>query len=112
MLVPNAINGPTTGTFRTRATDRLAGERLAKETSLPEEWLPDTQELVQHIEDEQMRQREGARWQHVVVRRMSPEAKDVSSANPSYSRMSTIASYAMDGQTLSTKRPVRRRCSS
>lgn len=70
MLVQNAVNGPATGTFRTRAIDRLAGDRLAKETSPPEEWLPDMQDLVRHIEDEQMRQREGARWQHVAVSRV------------------------------------------
>jgi len=67
MLVPNAINGPTTGTFRTRARDRLTGEELAQKTGPLEEWHPDIQELIQGIEDGQMRQRDKARWQHVAV---------------------------------------------
>lgn len=68
MLVPNAINGPTTGTFRTRAKDRLTGEQLAQETGTLEEWRPELQELVRGIEDDQVRQRDEYRWQHVVVR--------------------------------------------
>jgi hypothetical protein len=67
MLVPNAVNGPTTGTFRTRAKDRLRGERLAQETGPLEEWRPDMQQLVQSVEDGQVRQRDEARWQHVAV---------------------------------------------
>jgi len=67
MLVPNAINGPTTGTFRSRAKDRLTGERLAEETGPLEEWRPNVQELVQGIEDDQMRQHDEASWQHVGV---------------------------------------------
>ena len=106
MLVPNAINGPTTGTCRTRAKDRLTGDRLAQETGPLEEWYPDMQELVQSIEDKQMRRCEEARWLHVAVSWISFGAVNVSTANPSYSRTSTIASYATDGQTLSTKTPA------
>jgi len=67
MLVPNIRNGPTTGTFHTRATDRVTGERLAKETSPLEEWRPNVQKLVKPVDDDQVNQRSIARWQHVVV---------------------------------------------
>jgi hypothetical protein len=71
MLVPSAMNGPTTGTFRTRAKDRFAGERFAQDTSPLEEWRPDMHNLVQHIEDDQVRRRDEARWEHVAVSRSS-----------------------------------------
>ena len=105
MLVPNAIDGPTTGTFRTRAKDRLVGERLAQETGPLEEWHPNTQELVQDIENAQVRQREDARWQHVVVSRtfLTREAVHVLTADSSRARTSTIVSFDTAGQTLSTK---------
>lgn len=110
MLVPNATNGPTTGTFRTRAKDRTTGERLAQETSPLEEWHPDTQELVRVIEDDQARQREEARWQHVAVNQTLTVGVHVYTANLPHLRTSTIASYKMGGQILSTKVPVGRRC--
>jgi len=67
MLVPSAMNGPTTGSFLTRAKDRLTGERLAEETGPLEELRADVRDLVQHTEDDLMRQHNEARWQHVVV---------------------------------------------
>lgn len=67
MLVLNIIGGPTTGSFLTRARNPLSAERLAQETGPLEEWHPEMQELVQGIEDDQVRQREIARWQHVAV---------------------------------------------
>ena len=109
MLVPNAINGPTAGTFRTRAKDRITSERLVQEIGPLEEWHPDTQELVQGIEDAQVRQREETRWQHVVVSRTflpRREAVRVLTAELSHPRTSTIVSYDTAGQAPSTKAAV------
>lgn len=92
MLVPNATNGPTTGTFRTRAKDPNAGEQLAQETGPLEEWLPNTQELVRGIEDDQVRRREEARWQHVAVSQILAVGAHVYTANSPHRRKSTTVS--------------------
>jgi hypothetical protein len=110
MLVPNAINGPTTGAFRTRARDRATGERLAQETGPLEEWRPDMQELVRGFEDDQAKQHEEARLQHVVVSQIPTVGVHVYTANSLHRRTSTTVSYATGGQILSTKAPVGRRC--
>jgi hypothetical protein len=112
MLVPNAINGPTTGAFRTRAKDRATGERLAQETGPLEEWSPNTQELVRGFEDDQVRQREEARWQHVAVSQIFTVGVHVYTTNSPHRRASTTVSYEMGGQILSTKVLVGRKCSS
>jgi hypothetical protein len=112
MLVPNEVNGPTTGIFRTRAKDRLAGERLAQETGPLEEWRPDMRELVRGIEDDQVRQRDEARWQHVVVSQILTVAVHVLTAKCSFLRTSTIVSYNMGGQNPSTRALAGWQCSS
>jgi hypothetical protein len=109
MLVPNATNGPTTGTFRTRAKDPNAGQRLAQETGPLEEWRPNTQELIRGIEDDQLRRREEARLQHVVVSQILVVGVHVFTADLPNRRTSTTLSYKTGGQILSTKAPVGRR---
>lgn len=111
MLVPSAINGPTTGTFRTRAKDRLTGERLAQETLPLEEWHPDLQALVHGIEDDQARQREEARWRHVAVCWNLPVAIHALTANSPIPRTSTTVFYDTGGRIPSTKAPAERMCS-
>jgi hypothetical protein len=112
MLVPNAINGPTTGTFRTRAKDRLTGARLAQETGPLEQWHPDVQGLVHSIEDDQVRQREEARWGHVAVSQNVHMGTHALIANSPHRRTSTTVSYETGGQIRSTKALAERRCSS
>jgi hypothetical protein len=112
MLVPNATNGPTIGTFRTRAKDPTTGERLAQKTGPLEEWRPNTQDLVRGIEDDQVRRREEARLQHVVVSQILTMGVHVYTADSPHRRTSTTASYKTGGQILSTKVPVGRKCSS
>lgn len=111
MLVPSAINGPATGTFRTRAKDRRTGERLAQETDPLEEWHPDLQALVHGIEDDQARQREEARWGHVAVSRKLSAATHVLTANSPNPRTSTTILYDTGGQIPSIKARVERKCS-
>lgn len=67
MLVPNAINGPTAGTFHSRADNRLEAERLAQESGPFEEWQPDIRDVTACIEDSEMRQLQAARLQHKSV---------------------------------------------
>lgn len=66
MLVPNTINAPTTGTFHSRATNRLEAERLAQETDPFEKWEPNVQDTTVY-EDGEMRQLQAARVQHTAV---------------------------------------------
>ena len=107
MLVPNAINGPTTGTFHTRAKDRLTGERLAHETGPLEEWHPDTQDLINGSEDDQARQRDQARWLHVAVSWIVPVAVVVLVVNSFvFCRTSIIVSFDMGGLIRLTRAPV------
>lgn len=103
MLVPNAINAPTIGTFRTRAKDRLTGEKLVQETGPLEEWRPNAQELVQGIEDDQARQREEARWGRVAVSQIPPVSIHVSTANSPHRRTSTTVSCEVVGQIPLTR---------
>lgn len=67
MLVPNIIDAPASGTFHSRADNRLQAERLARENGSFEEWQPDVQKLTADIEDDKMRQLQAARLQHKAV---------------------------------------------